>query len=149
MYLLHQNVYMDKLSSMLDVTPSATSKARRIFLIYSSFAIVLGWAFSYVFLYLYFKYDDGYFSVADLQFEYNQNNSAKKKDLHNVEHTIQGDWIDMSGQEQMKSDDTVVEYTVESNDNQISAPMNFEPWEQTAFEEIRHSFNYYRIKNEK
>jgi hypothetical protein len=100
----------------------------------------MGWIFSYVFLYLYFKYDKGYFSIANIYFEYNDHHEDDiTSNLVTCDQPV-GEWIDLSGLDQ----------DVESNDgNEIDIDnfqnsLNLNEAENIIFEEIKRSFPFYR-----
>ena len=52
------------------LAPSQVSSSRRNFAIVSSLIIPLGWALSYLFLWIYFKLDKGFFSGTNMRFKY-------------------------------------------------------------------------------
>ena len=66
------------------IIPSEISQARYTFLIFSCIIVPTGWFLSNVFLYLYFKDDEGYFSVAQLEFRFSGDNVGK--DPERCEH---------------------------------------------------------------
>ena len=73
----------------MDISPSAISTARYNFLSFCCVMIPLGWLLGCIFLQLYFKYDEGYFSIANVEFRYHegvciQKNHEKTKQYQNI-----------------------------------------------------------------
>ena len=69
LYLLYQNETMIGLSKILDISPTGISHIRYNFMIICCFVVPLGWFLGNFFLYQYFTFDDGYFSVAKISFK--------------------------------------------------------------------------------
>jgi len=156
LYLLTSDVDLKKLPSSLDITPSTISASRHYYLAYCTFLIIGGWMLSYFFLYLYFRYADGYFSAAMVQFEYHPSGVAKGSNL--------GEWVDLSGQSNdvenwnghqsrialvflgigrlLKS----VIYLGTTSDINNPNLVELDESEMSTFQEIKNSFPYYRNK---
>ena len=145
LYRLHEDLYMENFPYNFGISPSEISPARRNFLILSCSAVVFGWIFSYIFLYLYFQFDDGFFTVADLQFEYDQTEIGEKRNENNLEESFKGEWVDLSGEEEHKEDKKVNDDSmVECNDSDFSRSIGLNESERSTFDEIKSTFRYYR-----
>jgi hypothetical protein len=139
LYLVYSHPILETMQDATStLSPSEISPARFYFLIFCCFNIPIGWLLANAFLYLYFKCDEGYFSVANLQFKYNKNvsvgtsladhlgNCLKKCDTQDnpvgpteetnmqIENEVQGIWVDLSG-EQLSDDEWSVEDLNESD----------------------------------
>ena len=131
LYLLSEDGNLEKLTN---ISPTNISSSRHTFLINCCVTIPLGLILSYLFLYLYFKFDGGYFRVSRLQYEYSQ----RKPAVENI-----GEWVDLSGQEHspdLNTNDT----TDENKDVDFVVALNLNDSEKILFEEIKSSFPYYR-----
>ena len=74
-----------------DISPSLISTARRYFLIICCITGPFGFLLCYLFLYLYFKSDKGFFTATTLQFQFSQ-------DRFGCMSAVTGTWIDLNGQ---------------------------------------------------
>ena len=153
--LLSENENLVKLSNATDISPSEISTARCNFIIFSCVVIPLGFVMAYVFLHLYFKFDKGFFTVAQLQFEYCQQTSVGQ-------NQVTGSWIDLSGQdndpnlhtnESINDDTNEADFIrclklneVEQEDDFIRR-LKLNEEEKILFDEIKNSFPYYKRKN--
>jgi len=155
--LISTNPTLSRVSEKIDVFPSEISNARYILLIVCCFTVPIGWILSNVFLELYFKFDQGYFSVVNIQFHYKKGailrgpirqwcrekiNSIAccnccKKDL--LKPALMGDWVDLSGQADTKND-----YSVEGDDSEIENLLNLDESDKIIFDQIKTSIPYYR-----
>ena len=70
-YLIAENVTLNKLPQSPYLSPSQINNTRFNFLTFCCFMIPLGWLLGNILLYLYFKSDDGYFNTANIEFQYN------------------------------------------------------------------------------
>ena len=101
LYLLTKELHLEKLSDLIGgISPCEVSPVRRTFLIFCCIVIVFGWIFSYIFLYLYFKYDDGYFTISELCFEYESRDSSKEIGVVESDDKFRGKWVDLAGIEE-------------------------------------------------
>jgi hypothetical protein len=153
LYLLTSDADLNKLSSLLDITPTAISTSRLYSLAYCAFLVICGWMLSYFFLYLYFRYADGYVSAATVQFEYYSSGFAEGSNL--------GEWVDLSGQSNNVENINVQQSRIglgfgmmitflKSVSNLGASNINnphlvkLHESEMSTFEEIKNSFPYYR-----
>ena len=74
-----------------DMSPSLVSTARKNFLIICCTIGPFGFLLSYLFLYLYFNTDKGFFTATTLQFQFAQ-------DRFGGTSKVTGTWIDLNGQ---------------------------------------------------
>ena len=65
----------------MDISPTGISHVRYIFWLFGCFAVPLGWVLGNLFLYLYFKFDDGYFSGVKMEFRYNDDICVRNRNL--------------------------------------------------------------------
>jgi hypothetical protein len=153
LYLLTSDADLNKLSSLLDITPTAISTSRLYSLAYCAFLVICGWMLSYFFLYLYFRYADGYVNAATVQFEYYSSGFAEGSNL--------GEWVDLSGQSNNVENINVQQSRIglgfgmmitflKSVSNLGASNINnphlvkLHESEMSTFEEIKNSFPYYR-----
>ena len=93
---------------------------------------------AYAFLYLYFKFDGGFFTVAKLQFEYNQHQPVG-------ENQVTGNWLDLSGQDycpNLHTDESIDD----CDETNFIRCLKMNESENILFDEIKNSFPYYQRK---
>ena len=138
-YLLSVNENFERLRDEIDLSPSEISGSRKNFVAFSCVVIPLGFVLEYVFLYLYFKFDRGFFTVAKLQFVYTKNKSVGR-------NQVTGYWIDLSCQDRSPHDDPADgEPLDECNEEAFMNSLELDETEKILFEDIKESIPYYYI----
>ena len=59
-------------NALLNYAPSGASLSRQNFAIFTSIVVPTGWGFSYLFLWIYFKLDKGFFSSTHMRFRFDE-----------------------------------------------------------------------------
>ena len=143
LHLLHGSESLENLRNEVDISPTVISRARYQLLLSSCFVIPFGWVLGYVFLFLYFRYDEGYFSVSKLYFEYNSSLVSEVEKYSPTENESVGEWVDLSGQEESAHEC----YEDESTEITFENLLNLTESDNRTFKEIKDSFPYYRGTN--
>ena len=152
------------------IFPTDISLARKTLLTICCFGTPLCWFLENLFLFLYFKYDEGFFTVANLQFKYNcdlalqdsdmtglvkktlssvkkcvcEENSVKGEKNKKLDQKLMGHWIDLSWQIDNNSDSISSNSYHELDDSEVENALNLDESEHYLFEEIKMSIPYYR-----
>ena len=87
-YLIINDGEFALLTDSIDITDSEISVARKNFYIFCACIIPIGWCLSNLLLYFYFRFDEGYFCMADIQFCYERSDSK-------YTFKANGKWLDV------------------------------------------------------
>ena len=120
-----------------DISPSAISTARYNFLIICCIAGPFGFLLGYLFLYLYFKLDKGFFTATTLQFQFAQ-------DRFGGTSKVTGTWIDLNGQNDYFHKQDILDETAQEAYYNLSLGLG--NIERDVFEDIKDSFPFYQKK---
>ena len=86
LFLLQRGIIGNKIAwkqiVTLSTSPSAVSPARYNLMIFGIIFIPLGYVLSLVFVYLYFKFDNGFFSISNIEFEFDNNRMLQCSTRH-------------------------------------------------------------------
>ena len=146
-----------KISETIAIYPSVISNARFNFYLQSCVTIPIGFILANVFLKLYFKFDGGYFTIANIQFHYNKNQKLREtfnrycmQKYNNLvcckcckvtllDPENMGDWVDMSSLEVEENNSLT-----DAKESDIENQLNLDQREKAVFETIKKSIPYYR-----
>ena len=157
--LMNTNPTLSNIPDKIGIFPSEISTARYNFMMFSCFSIPIGWILANVFLYLYFKFDSGYFTAVKLEFRYK--NGVTLRDpirLYCAEKMnkcaccaccrtnllspeAMGDWVDTSSLMDEKC-----ESTDEDEESEIETLLNLDAPDKIIFDDIKDSIPYYHRK---
>ena len=73
-------------NTLLNYSPTDVSLSRQNFAIFTSIVVPTGWVLSYLFLWIYFKLDNGFFSSTNMRFRFDETSS---------DHVV-GEWEDLN-----------------------------------------------------
>ena len=135
-YLFSVNENFEVLSGLIDLSPSEVSPRRKNFVIFCCIVIPLGFILEYVFLYLYFKFDQGFFTVSKLQFFYTQDKSIEK-------NRVTGYWIDLAAQDFDGEREFILYDDHDCTEDSFVASLSLSEDEKSLFEQIKKSVPYY------
>ena len=154
---ISNNETLAKIPETIAIYPSEISNARFNFLLLSCVIIPIGFVLANVFLKLYFKFDGGYFTIANIQFHYNKNQKLREtfnryclQKYNNMacckcckvtllDPENMGDWIDMSSLEEEENNSVT-----DGKEFDIENQLNLNQREKSVFETIKKSIPYYR-----
>ena len=163
MLLITYNETLSRISVKIDIYPSEISDARFRFLVLSCITIPIGFILANVFLYLYFKFDGGFFSGVNIQFHYKWDKKSKLKlrepcvanclkmsnsvaccgccEVTLLDPAKMGDWVDITSLEKDEND-----FANDAKESEIENRLNLSQSERMLFEGIKKSIPFYRGK---
>ena len=135
--LYYINAHLFSSADLGDISPSQISTARHNFLIICCITGPFGFLLCYLFLYLYFKSDKGFFTATTLQFQFSQ-------DRFGGMSTVTGTWIDLNGQHDYFSKHDALDETAQ--EAYYNVCLGLGNIERDVFEEVKDSFPFYQKK---
>ena len=184
LYLMFGKISETAFAHEIDFSYGGVNPSCYNFQIICSLGIPLGWILENVFLYLYFMYDQGYFTGLNIHFQYekgvkfrnpnlnsltqecnsyivncgidrnsgNYSASQVKEDIRmktEMEKNV-GEWVDLSGQPKFNIYKDMIIFTeIRYDDIDTLRSYDLDESERAVFEEIKHSFPFYRYYEEK